>query len=474
MKHRALMWFRADLRITDNTALAHAAAYARDGIVATFCICPKQWQAHDWGAVKVDFLLRNLAELADSLATRNIPLRLIDTDRFDAVPAKLLKLAQDTACDALFFNDEYEVNEAARDDEVVAAFEADNRKVHRYVDQTILNVARIRTSEDKFYSVFTPFKKTWISRYEDSQSERHSTPDKQTDINLKSDDVPKKVTGYSSKDTHRELWPAGEKAAKTRLTRFINEQIRDYKKQRDFPARDGTSAISPYLALGVLSPRECLRVALDENNGKLDGGNDGIATWISELIWREFYRHVLIGWPRVSKHRAFRPETEKLDWSGNEDEFAAWKDGKTGIPIVDAGMRQLAETGWMHNRVRMIVAMFLTKNLFQDWRKGEAWFMQQLVDGDLASNNGGWQWSASTGTDAAPYFRIFNPITQGARFDPDAEYIKQHVPELRELSAKQIHAEPEKRDWPDDLDYPQPIVDLKESRSRAIEAFKKL
>lgn len=468
------MWFRADLRITDNAALAQACEAANDGVVAVFTICPGQWREHDWGIAKVDFILRNLHELADALDTRSIPLKIIETDRFADVPEVLLKLAQDTRCDALYFNDEYEVNERERDDAVVAAFADDKRTVHRFVDQTILNVARIRTGKDDFYSVFTPFKKTWISRWQEHETAEFATPGKQEKIDIVSDNVPESVGDFPGDNARDDLWPAGEKAAKSRLTRFINDRAGDYDESRDLPAQNGTSTLSPYLACGILSPRTCLRAALDANQNKIDSGSKGISTWISELIWREFYRHVLIGWPRVSKHRAFKKETEDLDWSGSEKDFDAWKNGKTGIPIVDAGMRQLAQTGWMHNRVRMIVAMFLTKNLFQDWRKGERWFMQHLVDGDLASNNGGWQWSASTGTDAAPYFRIFNPMSQAEKYDPDAEYIKKFVPELSDLSAKEIHADPNKRDWPDEIDYPDPIVDLKESRQDAIDAFKAL
>ena len=198
----------------------------------------------------------------------------------------------------------------------------------------------------------------------------------------------------------------------------------------------------------------------------------GFWNWISELIWREFYRHILTGFPRVCKHRPFKPETDKLPWRQEHKQFEAWCAGRTGFPLVDAGMRQLVQTGWMHNRVRMVDAMFLTKDLFIDWRWGERYFMQNLVDGDFASNNGGWQWSASTGTDAAPYFRIFNPFSQSSRYDPDGSFICCFVPELSGLRAPRIHRPHEPSSV--DLDYPRPIVDRKETRQLVMHAFRRL
>ena len=188
----------------------------------------------------------------------------------------------------------------------------------------------------------------------------------------------------------------------------------------------------------VISPRQCVADAVAWNDGTF-AGDEGIQTWISELVWREFYAHVLVGFPRVSMHRAFREDTEAVKWRHDEQDFQAWCDGNTGYPIVDAGMRQLNRTGWMHNRLRMVVAMFLSKHLLLDWRWGERYFMQRLVDGDLAANNGGWQWSASTGTDAAPYFRIFNPFSQSKRFDEDGRFIKKFCPELESVPAPALH-----------------------------------
>jgi deoxyribodipyrimidine photo-lyase len=279
--------------------------------------------------------------------------------------------------------------------------------------------------------------------------------------------VPRSIPDYQS-TVSASLWPAGEDSARQRLNRFVAKPLFLYQAQRDFPALEGTSQLSPYLAAGMISARECFAAALIANNHELDMGNQGAVIWMSELIWRDFYKDILVAVPRVSMNKAFKPETEKLRWRYDEHQLIAWQEGKTGFPIVDAAMRQLNATGWMHNRLRMGVAMFFSKNLFFDWRIGEAYFMSRLIDGDLSANNGGWQWSASTGTDAAPYFRIFNPIRQSERFDPKGDFIRQYCPELASLSSKEIH-EPTNR-----LGYPKQIVNLEQSRKDAIAAFKAL
>ena len=294
-------------------------------------------------------------------------------------------------------------------------------------------------------------------------------------LNIDSDAVPASVAGFATpSESLRALWPAGEQEARRRLDTFADAQIDYYQSERDFPAKPGTSQLSAYLAAGVISPRQCLHAALQSNQGEFDSGKVGAVTWINELLWREFYKHILVGYPRVSRHRAFRPETEALAWRDAPDELAAWQEARTGLPIIDAAMRQLLETGWMHNRLRMVVAMFLTKNLLIDWREGERFFMRHLIDGDLAANNGGWQWSASTGTDSAPYFRIFNPISQSEKFDSEGLFIKHWLPELAGLNKKEVHNPASAGGLFGVADYPAPIVNLGASRERALAAFKNL
>ncbi|MDY7109598.1 MAG: deoxyribodipyrimidine photo-lyase [Planctomycetota bacterium] len=472
---RALVWFRSDLRVRDNPALHRACAEADSGVVGVFLICPKQWREHDWADAKVDFLLRTLEALSGELEKLNIPLLIRTVPTFRGAPKELFDAAHRHECDALYYNAEYEVNEQRRDEAVRNKFERADVGVRIHHDQAIVRPDAPRTSSDSFYTVFTPFKRSWMKHLDESGiPEPLGRPKRQPEMIAQGDEVPSSVDGFDAADMS-DLWPAGEDAARRRLRRFVQGDVSHYKSKRDVPADDITSRLSTYLALGAVSARQCLAAALDVNAGRLDGGRPGPATWISQLVWRDFFRHVLVGFPRVSMHRPFRPETDAVKWRDDDAQFRAWCEGRTGVPIVDAGMRQLKETGWMHNRLRMIAAMFLSKDLLLDWRLGERHFMRHLIDGDLANNNGGWQWSASTGTDAAPYFRIFNPFTQSRRFDSSGAFIRAYVPELADLDEKTIH-EPHK--LPDDeraaIDYPDPIVDHAAGRDRAIAAFKAL
>jgi deoxyribodipyrimidine photo-lyase len=470
---RPLVWLRADLRTEDNHALFNAGRAATRGIVAAFTICEQQWRQHDWADIKVEFILRNLACLAEGLKRLNIPLLIVRTPRFAGVPTALLKLAHQHCCDALCFNREYGVNEIRRDEAVTARFTADGLQVRAFDDETALPPSTLRTAQGNPYTVFTPFKRAWLDRVRESDAAATLPPTRrQPEPVCATDAIPERIAGFDLQRGLPELWPAGERVAARRLDAFIAQRLAGYNCGRDYPADDATSRLSPYLATGVISARTCLQAAIAANGGRLDGGHPGADTWISELIWREFYRHVLVSFPRVSMGRPFKLDTERLRWSRAEEDFLAWCEGRTGFPIVDAAMRQLSQTGWMHNRLRMIAAMFLTKDLFIDWRRGERWFMRRLVDGDLASNNGGWQWSASTGTDAVPYFRIFNPTSQSRKFDPDGEFIRTFVPELRPVAGPAIHAPPPKLRA--ELGYPAPICDHAAARRHVLAAFAEL
>ncbi len=473
---RCLVWFREhDLRCVDNHALYHASKMATDGVIALFIISPKEWQSHDMAACRVDFILRNLNCLSQQLNRLNIPLLIHTANSYTDIPQLLLSIAHTHKIEGLFFNEQYEWDELGRDRKVVRLFKQNQIAVAYYADQVILRPGEVKTANNSFFTIFTPFKKAWFNRlHELGGVSVIPTPKKQKQLSINSDTVPISINGFSS-TIPSDLWPAGEQYAQHRLKTFIENKLFNYQHDRDFPLLNGTSTLSPYLTSGIISPRQCLQAVLDANNGQLEKGNNGAITWVSELIWREFYKHILIGFPRVCKHRAFKLHTEKLPWQYDKKLFSAWQNGQTGFPIIDAAMRQLNSTGWMHNRLRMIVAMFLSKHLFIDWRWGEKHFMQHLIDGDLAANNGGWQWAASTGTDAVPYFRIFNPISQSERFDPDGSFIKQYCPELVSLNSKLIH-EPWllNNEEVEELHFPKPIVDLKEARTKALLAFKNL
>ncbi|QQZ41190.1 deoxyribodipyrimidine photo-lyase [Pseudomonas sp. SK3(2021)] len=468
-----LIWLRSDLRLHDNTALS--AATQRGPTVALYLLSPRQWQAHDDAPCKVDFWLRNLEQLSSDLARLNIPLLVRQAPSWEQAPQVLLQLCRELAIEALHVNEEYGIHESRRDTAVASLLKSQGVSFHSYLDQLLFRPGSVLTRSGGYFQVFSQFRKVCYHRLHSALPPRLAAPRAQVALRIKADAVPRQVEGFPTPGPHLQaLWPAGETTAQQRLAHFAEARLDHYQAERDFPAKPGTSQLSPYLAAGVLSPRQCLHAALQNNRGEFASGSPGTVTWINELLWREFYKHILVGYPRVSRHRAFRPETEAVAWRDAPDELAAWQQARTGLPIIDAAMRQLLETGWMHNRLRMIVAMFLTKNLLIDWRQGERFFMRHLIDGDLAANNGGWQWSSSTGTDSAPYFRIFNPLSQSQRFDSQGTFIRHWLPELAGLNEKDIHNPATMGGLFGVAGYPPPMVDLSMSRERALAAFKNL
>lgn len=470
---RNLVWLRNDLRLRDNSAL-HAAAEHGDPVIALYLITPAQWQEHDDAACKVDFWLRNLQALRAELDKLNIPLLIRTVDHWCDAGEVIASLCAQFEVKTVHVNEEYGVNEANRDTAVKKALDRHGVRFRCHLDQLFFTPGTILTKGGTYFQVYSQFRKVCYERLNLGVPNLLAAPCAQQKPEIDSDPLPLNVSGFATPSAAlREEWPAGEDAALDRLGLFTDEILKTYQDTRDLPARDGTSRLSPYLAAGVLSPRQCLHAALANNHGEFETGNSGAVSWINELLWREFYKHILVGFPRVSRHRAFREDTERLKWRDSKKDLEAWQQGRTGFPIIDAAMRQLLATGWMHNRLRMVVAMFLTKNLLIDWREGERWFMRHLIDGDLAANNGGWQWSASTGTDAAPYFRIFNPLSQSERFDPEGRFIRRWLPELADVQGRAVHA-PANLGLFGAEDYPQPMCDLSATRERALEAFKSL
>ncbi len=472
MKHTALVWFRSDLRVSDNPAL-HRAAKKGLPVIGVFAPSIKQWQQHDWGANKINYVLRQVASLAADLEKLNIPLLKLATESFIEVPDAMVKLIKKHKVSAVYFNDELEVNEQARDVQVQKQLEAMDVDVVCCHDQTVIPPNAIKTKTDDFYKVYTPYRKAWETELDKGD---YLTvlpkPKKQTPTDIQSENWHAIVEKHPTSQMVIDLWPCGEAVAHKQLRAFCENGLLSYQEQRDFPAIEGTSRLSAAMACGVVSARQCYAAGLQANDGASPKQQTQISTWLSELIWREFYRHVLVGFPRVCRNQPFKTATRNIPWSDNEQHFREWCDGQTGFPIVDAAMRQLNETGWMHNRLRMIVAMFLTKDLLIDWRWGERYFMNQLVDGDFASNNGGWQWAASTGTDAVPYFRIFNPTSQSSRFDARGDFLRQYLPELAEIGGKDIHDPPPL--IRSSCDYPLPIVDHAKARDKTLATFKNL
>jgi deoxyribodipyrimidine photo-lyase len=467
-----LVWFREDLRISDNTALYQAAKEPQTEVFAIYILDAGLWERHHVAPCRVQFILDGLQDLSKSLNKLKVPLLIDQVDNTEQIPKLLHNYIKKYQIENLFFNQQYEINEKRRDQLVCDYLSKRGIQCNSYHDQLILHPGTVLTKSGKFFSVFTPFKRAWYKEFNTKKIVVVNPVFKKNKKKLiKSTIFHQKLLGISENIA----WIAGEKEAQKRLHEFIENGLFDYYKYRDFPSLSGTSQLSPYLSAGMISPRKCFIAALQANDGEVESGNKGALTWMSELIWREFYKHLLAALPRLSMNKPYQLKTEKLKWRYNEKQLRAWQEGKTGYPIIDAGMRQLNQIGWMHNRLRMIVAMFFTKNLFFDWRLGEDYFMRHLIDGDLSANNGGWQWSASTGTDAAPYFRIFNPIRQSERFDPQGDFIRRYCPELKEMDSFAIH-DPHARaaELAKSVGYPTPIVDLGISRLAAISAFKKL
>jgi len=461
-----LVWFRNDLRVADQPALHDACA--NGSVAAVFLIADRQWRMHDVGDNRLAFLLDTLHCLAKDLVRLNIPLHVRHVPTFAGAPAALVALAREIGATTIAFNEEYPLNERVRDARVRAASCAAGLAVRVHSGSTLVPPGRLMTGAGDPYTIFSPFKRRWLATLDPRAETPLPMPRRQISGAAPSGGIPSAIDGVTRTSGVASHWPAGAREARRRLDAFVAEAVEAYQQARDFPSRPGTSTLSPYLSVGAISPRECLHAAVVANGGRLTGGSPGIESWVNELIWRDFYRHVIALFPHVSRGAAFRPEMDRVVWRNAADEFRAWQEGRTGYPLVDAAMRQLRHTGWMHNRLRMVAAMFLTKHLLLDWRLGERYFMQQLVDGDFAANNGGWQWSASTGTDAAPYFRIFNPVTQARRFDPDGAFVRSYVEELVGVPGHAIF-EPRRYGV---AGYPAPIVDHAFARQRALDAFK--
>ncbi|WP_318435960.1 deoxyribodipyrimidine photo-lyase [Photobacterium leiognathi] len=468
-----IIWFRDDLRTVDNTALNHAIETGLP-VIALFVATPMQWHEHHVAAIQIDFIHRRLRVLKQQLAELNIPLQVMQCNDFSESVDAIAEYCHQHRVVHVFVNKQYPLNEQLRDEKLGVLLAQSGIKQSLFDDNYVLEPETILNREGELFKVFTPYRNAWIKRFSAKPSYPVTTNKEvalsDTTSAMLADSTDIQSLGYPVIESV--LWPVDEEAILQRLDTFCVTKAQDYHQQRDFPAIDGTSCLSPFLAIGALSARQCVYQLLQHFPHALEvNKEDGAFTWLNEIIWREFYGHLLHRYPELSKNHPFQDYTQYVRWQDNPTLLKAWQDGKTGFPIVDAAMRQLRATGWMHNRLRMITASFLTKDLLCDWRAGEQWFMQHLIDGDFASNNGGWQWAASTGTDSQPYFRVFNPTLQGQRFDPKGDFIRTWVKELAKVPDKYIHT-PHQWDSSGSLDYPLPIVDHKEARLLAIEAFK--
>ncbi|GAB4569611.1 MAG: deoxyribodipyrimidine photo-lyase [Anaerolineae bacterium] len=468
MPDSILWWVRRDLRLHDNPTL-HAALHAGGTVIPVFVLDPALMASPYSGEKRMAFLLEGLRVLDADLRSRGS--RLIV--RAGRPEQALRKLVAETSAGVIFAEADYSPYAVARDRRVSAILPV------KFVDGlTVYPPGAVVKGDGTPYTVFTPFSKAWKALGLPSSAEVLPAPESLTPPPVALESVPLPDRPQLADGVP---FAPGEAAARQRLEAFTagdRPPVYAYADQRNRMDLAGTSGLSPYLRFGMLSAREaaaravaCMERAPDEQ------GRKGAETWLNELIWREFYVHILAHFPDV-RRESFRENLRAIPWDNSPAAFVAWQAGATGYPVVDAAMRQLQATGWMHNRARMIVASFLTKDLLIDWRWGERHFMQHLIDGDPAANNGGWQWSAGTGTDAAPYFRIFNPITQGKKFDPDGAFVRRWVPELARVPDQYIHepwkmpvAEQEATGCRIGVDYPAPMVDHQLARQRTLEAY---
>lgn len=493
-----ILWFRNDLRTHDNPALQYFLnqTTTQDSTVnsnqaiqttnkAIFFWTQSQWRKHDWAEIKIDLIRRHLELLRFELEQLGIVLDVVELENFEQQVSYLTQLVKDNGNSSsdnqnqnsaieIVANQELEVNENIRDEQCFAQ----GLNLRLFESDVIVPKGKILTQSGEMFKVFTPFKRAWL-KYINANGFEYINKLINSDIlNEFVANEDEETAGHLEKDLEHDQivssksWPLANTIEHQVIPNFIQDKLTHYGAERDFPAIKATSGLSAYLAIGAVSPRYLLRLVLNQYPDILLSPDLPLFTWVNELIWRDFYRHLIFHNPNLCKHQCFNDKYQATLWPNNKEYFQAWCEGKTGYPLVDAAMRQLNQTGWMHNRLRMVVASFLTKHLLIDWRQGEKYFMQRLIDGDLAANNGGWQWAASTGCDAQPYFRVFNPILQSKRFDPDGEFIRKYLPELEKVPVKELHFPHDYLNKQGLKTYWPAIVDHKEAREKALSFYK--
>jgi deoxyribodipyrimidine photo-lyase len=477
MNDTVIMWFRNDLRLADNAAL-NAAVRTGKAVVPIFILdkdAPRQWRPGGASRWWLDGSLAGLRQSLEDIGSRLVLARGPTRDT-------LLRIAHDVGAETIYCSRAYEPWAIQLEHDLKTALDADGIALKRYGGALLFEPETLRTKQGGAFQVYTPFARAAFA--ESTTGSALMAPTKLAPPKRwpKSDALAAwrlKPTKPDWASGLRSAWRPGEISARERLSEFLSDGIAHYHEQRDRPDLTGTSRLSPHLHYGEISVRQCwlsARAVADADPSSARG----VDVFLKELLWREFSYHLLVHFPTLPDE-PFRAQFARFSWMPDKRLVEAWQRGQTGYPIVDAGMRELWTTGWMHNRVRMITASFLVKHLLQPWQVGETWFWDTLVDADLASNPASWQWVTGSGADAAPYFRIFNPVTQAAKFDPDGAYVRRWCPELAKLESPGIHAP-----WTADddtlaaagirlgQDYPRPIVDHMAARQRALAAFEDL
>ena len=447
--NKGLVWIRRDYRLKDHHALFEAQKNCNE-VYVCFIFDQNIIDKLDPNDKRISFIIQSLRDVDNELRLRNSKLII----RYGEPKDKLNDIVNNFNIDALFYNRDYEPYAVKRDQSVEKSVPI---KIFTFKDHVIYEKDEVKTKTDGFYKVFTPYKNQWLAHLSTNKIENYDTNltnlgtvNEESSIH---EDRWYKLLGFNEQKT---ILPGGRQHGLNQLLQF-NKNINEYDKNRDYPGLNQTSNLSPYLRFGCLSIREVVQFSLKSSS-------NGANIWLSELIWRDFYQMISATHPNCDTE-SIKKEYDLIDWQGTENTFEKWCNGLTGYPIVDAAMRQLNTTGLMHNRCRMIVASFLCKTLLVNWRKGESYFAKKLLDFDFASNNGGWGWASSSGCDAQPYFRIFNPYLQSKKFDPHGTYIRKYCPELSQFDNKDIH------DPPPNSNYPRPIVDYSEHRKKALDMY---
>lgn len=475
-----VFWFRKDLRLKDNHALSWFLNDVSDTGSFSFLYIKNKNTFRFFGEKRINFLHKCLGSLEKDLSSSGFKLQ-VQEGTSKEVFGRMLEKHKTVS---LYINEQVEPYCISRDRYIKEMIESNSGKFNSFTDSTLFKAGSIVNAEGLHYKVYTPFRNQTMKVIAESHYRKYecdfSLIKKENEVILDSaEKFNYKINGLSLSEPG--LLKGGRDEGIRLLKEFYESGLISYKSRRDYPSVRGTSLLSPHLHFGTISIREVYRTARNKYNKAVsDEDKSEIQTWINELLWREFYYHVTYHNPQI-QFESFKKEFDRLEWNDNEEHFKSWCEGRTGYPIVDAGMRQLNSEGWMHNRVRMIAAMFLTKDLFIDWRKGEKYFAEKLIDLDFSSNNGGWQWSASTGADSQPYFRIFNPYLQSRKFDENGDYIRKYIPELEKLPAEFIHephlmneSEQKKFNVIIGKNYPSPVVDHKTAKDNVLREFKKI
>lgn len=460
---KSLVWFRRDLRDHDHAALYHALKTSTRVFCAFVFDTAILDKLTDKADRRVDFIWHSVQELHTALHENGGGLIVLHGVARTEIP----NLAHSLGVQAVYANRDYEPAAITRDTAVAMELAKSAIDFHAFKDQVIFEADEVLTRDDRPYSVFTPYKSAWLKKLEPFFLKPYPVKKYTAALARPPQHILPSLQSFGFLPVPSAI-PSGMSGANQLLEDF-RDRISHYQDTRDYPAVKGPSYLSVHLRFGTISIRALARLAWEM-------GGMGAETWLSELIWRDFYFMTLHHHPELASGQAFKPAFNAIAWPGTEEHFQAWCKGRTGYPLVDAAMRQLNQTGYMHNRLRMVTASFLVKDLLVDWRKGEDYFARKLLDFDFAANNGGWQWAASTGCDAQPWFRIFNPVTQSEKFDADGKFIRQYVPELNACTPREIHAPwkiPVERKQAIGLDYPAPIVDHAVMREKALALYKK-